>query len=557
MKARLLIPLVASVIPLAVFAEQRLSHAMPNGAMAYAELNGLGAKIVQLRDSEYFKQLMESPMMVEAKKQEKYAKAMAGKKFVETYFSMDLWTLAEKLLSEIAVGLYPQKDEDPAPVVMLRVQDPEAWAKVRANLNTFFVLADEKVKRRTKGTLEFINLENKLHLVFHKEWVVASTKESLLEPSVAGLTGKVSGSISGNATFLEMEQALGAKQMGRAWADLKAFRANKGERLNVPEKYDNGFVALILSGIIELGLKSDSLGLALNLDEGGMQLMTFIDGNPKELDDKFGWFFSDAKKPGTRDLPTLPGLMAGLTIHRDIAGWYDKREDLLVEKLLPGFDKFESNIGNLFPGRDVGKDLIPTFGKSITVLAAEQTFDYLDGEPGIKLPGFAVIIDLNKQEDAAMFQLVFQTVVTILNFAGAEDGKMMRGPSVMTAVVHNNTPISTIKLLQKPKGDQLHISYNFMPSAATVNDRFVFTSSLALCKALVDDIKKPQDTERLNRNFNFELHPNALTPLIKANRRTLLAKSIQKGKTAEEAHSEINLLQTILDYVKLIRLHTS
>jgi len=190
-------------------------------------------------------------------------------------------------------------------------------------------------------------------------------------------------------------------------------------------------------------------------------------------------------------------------------------------------------------------------------LAAEQSFEDLGGEPGIKLPGFAIVFDLDKPEDGAMYQLIFQTVVTILNFAGAEEGKMMRGPSVMTAVVHDGTPINTIQFIQKPKGDRLHISYNFIPSSATVNGRFIFSSSLPLCKALIDEIKKPQGPAQANRNFNLELHPRAIAPLVEANRRALLAKSIQEGKTSEEARQEIDFLQYALEYFKLFRLHTS
>ena len=93
--------------------------------------------------------------------------------------------------------------------------------------------------------------------------------------------------------------------------------------------------------------------------------------------------------------------------------------------------------------------------------------------------------------------------------------------------------------------------------AATINGRFVFCTSLALCKALVTELRKPQDTKRVNRNFNFELHPRALATLVKDNGRTLVAKRIQQGKTAAEANTEIKAVESLLDYIQLLRLDTS
>ena len=535
-----------------------LSQSMPAGAVAYAEMTGLGQKLQQLRDSDFFKTIMNSPQMEEAKEQENYTKAMAGKAFAEGYLAMDLWTAADKLLSDMAVGVYFVEDgADPAPLMVLRMKDQEVWVKTRERLAPLVLLAGEKVKREVKGELEYLTAEN-LQVVFHKEWAAASTDAALLEKGIASLTGKAKENVAANSSFQKMEKSMGKGQLLRVWSDLKYYRELiPGGRMNLPEKYDDGFVSLVLSGIMELALKSDYVGLTLDVDDKGLKLNTGIDGKAAALGEKFGWFFSDPTKPGTKDVPAVKGLLGGMTIHRDIADWYDRREELMVEDLQAGFDQFESGVGNLFPGRDVGQDIIPAFGKSITLLAAEQTFDHLDGAPGIKLPGFAVIFDLNNPEDGAMFQLLYQTVVTILNFAGAEDGNNMREPSVMTALVHNGTPINTVQYLKKPKGDRLDVTYNFMPASATVNGRYVFCSSLSLCKALVDQMKKPQDMKRANRNFNFELRPSAMVGLVKQNRRTLLAKSIQQGKPAVQARQEIKVLEDVLEFVKLIRFNTA
>ena len=533
-----------------------LSAAMPRNAVGYVEINDLGQRLIQLRDSEYYSDALDSPQIKQAMQQPQYEKFAAGRKVAEAYLGMNLWTAAEKLFGEIAVGIYPKAEvEQPDLVVMIRVTDPAAWAHVRERLEPLITLAEDTVKREMRGELELLIIEGKAFLALHKNWIATASTAALLDQSIAGLRGDAKVVVEHNPAFKKMERDMGAEHFVRAWTDLGYFRKLAGERFNLPEKYDDGFMSLMFSGIMELAMQSDYLGLTLDADKTGLKFAAGIEGEPKVLGDKFGWFFSKAGTPGTPGMPAVSGLMGGLSIHRDLSGWYGKREELMEERLQAGFDKFESEIGNLFPGRDIGEDIMPAFGSTITFLAAKQSFEHFKGEPGIKLPGFALLFDLKRPQDGNLFQLVFQTIVTITNVVAAEQGE--REPSVMTAVVHEGVAINTIQYLRPPQGERLDISYNFMPCAATVNGRFVFCTSLELLKSLVTELKKPQNPKRVNRNFNFELHPSPLAGLVAINRRTLVAKNIQTGKPAEQARAEIQLAERLLKAVEILRFSTS
>ena len=533
-----------------------LSAAMPRNAVGYVEINDLGQRLIQLRDSEYYSDALDSPQIKQAMQQPQYEKFAAGRKVAEAYLGMNLWTAAEKIFGEIAVGVYPKTEvEQPDLAVMIRVTDPAAWAHVRERIEPLITLAEDTVKREMRGELELLIIEGKAFLALHKNWIAAASTAALLDQSIAGLRGDAKVVVEHNPAFKKMERDMGAEHFVRAWTDLGYFRKLAGERFNLPEKYDDGFMSLMFSGIMELAMQSDYLGLTLDADKTGLKFAAGIEGEPKVLGDKFGWFFSKAGTPGTPGMPAVSGLMGGLSIHRDLSGWYGKREELMEERLQAGFDKFESEIGNLFPGRDIGEDIMPAFGSTITFLAAKQSFEHFKGEPGIKLPGFALLFDLKRPQDGNLFQLVFQTIVTITNVVAAEQGE--REPSVMTAVVHEGVAINTIQYLRPPQGERLDISYNFMPCAATVNGRFVFCTSLELLKSLVTELKKPQNPKRVNRNFNFELHPSPLAGLVAINRRTLVAKNIQTGKPAEQARAEIQLAERLLKAVEILRFSTS
>ena len=293
---------------------------------------------------------------------------------------MNLWTAAEKLFGEIAVGVYPKAEvEQPDLAVMIRVTDPAAWAHVRERIEPLITLAEDSVKREMRGELELLTIEEKVFLALHKNWIAAASTAALLDQSIAGLRGDAKVVVAHNPAFKKMERDMGAEHFVRAWTDLGYFRKLAGERFNLPEKYDDGFVSLMFSGIMELAMQSDYLGLTLDADKTGLKFAAGIEGEPKVLGDKFGWFFSKAGTPGTPGMPAVSGLMGGLSIHRDLSGWYGKREELMEERLQAGFDKFESEIGNLFPGRDIGEDIMPAFGSTITFLAAKQSFEHFFG----------------------------------------------------------------------------------------------------------------------------------------------------------------------------------
>ncbi|MFP6886967.1 MAG: hypothetical protein VB997_05370, partial [Opitutales bacterium] len=487
-----------------------------------------------------------------------YTKMWAGRTMVETLIGMDLWTAAEKLLGgQIALGFYPKKGQvEPEALMLLSVGDIKALKKIHGRLKPFIWLSDEIERSELPGGVEFFKLEGDFFVATKDAWIVGSENRGLLLKSVKMLVGQASKSMAQDLSYKKMLQKMGDKHLAKAYVNIPAFSEQYNQPIEVPGKLDNGGVSFLFHGIMELFAGSPYLGVTVDSGEKGFSVVSAIEGNMEAARKKYGWFFSEPGTPGTRDIPQVAGLMGGFTFHRNIGSWYRNREKLLEERLMAGFDEFESGLGNVFPGQDVGEDIMPALGSTATFLAAKQTFEHFEGEPGVKLPGFALIFDLDKPENGALFQLLFQTIVTITNITSAEKG-LNREPSVMTAVVHKGVPINTIQYLRPPKGKRLNISYNFMPCAATVNGRFVFCTSLQLCKALVEEMSKPQDKTRVNRNFNFELYPSALAGLAKTNRNTLVAQSIQTGKTAKQAHWEFDTLVRLVESIDIARFSTS
>ena len=98
----------------------------------------------------------------------------------------------------------------------------------------------------------------------------------------------------------------------------------------------------------------------------------------------------------------------------------------------------------------------------------------------------AIIVELAQpDEGGALLQLLFQTLAAILNLEAGQQG---RQPWVVTSETYHDVQVSYAQYLQKPSGEDLGIVFNFLPASARVGDRFILSSSLPLCKQLIDEL---------------------------------------------------------------------
>ncbi len=536
-----------------------LASAMPSGAAGYAEIARLGDLLRRIQDSSYLKMVTDSPQFQGLQKLPQYKQGDAVRKIVETQLGMNLWKLFEELLHDrLAVAVYP-KDGNPAGNVLAAVQgiDLKVMAQLRERLGPFLTLLQEQLV--TSDPIEgapvnttVISFKGQVLVALGDSWIVAASTRELLTKTVNLMAGQEQGALADDPAFRAMTEQMGKEHLVRAFVNTEMLTKAKGSRLT-PEKLDNPLASMFLGGISELAACSPYAGLALDVEEDRFVLTSGVAGDSRKLDEAHRVFFSDPAGPGTPAIPQLPAIIGGFTFHLDLANWYRQREKLLEARLLPGFDQFESGIGNLLPGKDVGEDVVPLIGKSLTFLAAPQDYSHLDGMPGVKLPGFAIVIDLARPEEGGdLFQLFFQTVSAILNL---QAGQQNNQPWVMTSETFKDVQIAYGRYLKKPVGDQLPLVYNFMPASARLGDKFIISSSLGTCRQLIEALQKPASTVPTpNRNLNFEFHPKALGDILQANKEVFQARAIQQGQEANQAEGEFATSLQLLRFFDSFRL---
>ncbi|MBS0261793.1 MAG: hypothetical protein JSS02_07535 [Planctomycetes bacterium] len=532
-----------------------LARFLPANAVGFAEVSGIGKFVRQLEQADYVRLLMATPQFKEFEKTPDFQKAVATRKIVEAQLGMDVFEAAEKLLGgRVAMAVYPQAG-NPAgsAVVVLKGANPEVLAQVRQRVEPFFQLADAKVDTDTVAGAKLYTVNGQAFIAWGDTWVAAAGTRDLLSQTLQLLSGKEQGGVAADEEFRAMSRDMGSDYPVRGFVNTALLTKLKGSRL-LPAKLDNPVVSMLAGGAVELAANSPYLGLSVEVRGNRFVLTSRVAGDSRKLDEAHRVFFSDPAGPGMPDLPALPGLISGFSLHLDLANWYRQREALLEPQLLPAFDQFETGIGNLLPGKDVGEDIVPLIGRNFTIVAAPQDYSHIDGKPGIQLPGFAVLIDLAKPEEGGdLFQLFFQTLSAILNLASAQQ---KHEPWVMKSESYKDVQITYGRYLKKPSGDQLPIVFNFMPAAARVGNRFIISSSVATCRQLIDALKSSENAAapRLNRNMNLELNADALAGILDANRQVFVARSIQQGANAVQAEAEFSAVLQVVRFFQSLRL---
>ncbi len=540
-------------------ADVDLAKATPSGAVFFAEISGLEPWIEKLQNSPIVASLPSNPQVQAFYQSPQGKKADAGRKLIETQLGMDLWALAKTLFgNRMAVALYPHDGrKEPDAVIIVQTKEAASLNRIRERLDPLLVLiGDQTQASQGPAGSALRNYDGKLFVADKDNWIVLASTQGLMTSTVsllAGVASETQKSLSQDAAFVTMTQQMGDQHLVRSFLNLELIAKAKGGRLG-PDKLDNPLASLIGGGLFELVNHSPFFGSTLDLNSERLLLTNAVAGKPESLGEKYQPLFAASDKSDAERLPAVPNLIGGFTLHRDFAGWYKRREELLQAKVLPEFDKFETGLGNLLPSRDFGTDILPAFGRNLTFLAAPQDYSHLQGKPGLQLPGLALIFDLVKPDEATeILNLFFQTISTITNLNAGQQG---RQPWVLSSQSYKDVQITYGKYGQKPKGDRLPVIFNFMPAAARVGDKFVMTSSVDLCKRLVDVYSTPAATRKPTRDdFLFELTGESLANILEVNRGLLEARSVaQEGKTSEQAQADATTLLQLVRAIRTLRL---
>ena len=540
-----------------------LVRSPPAGALATVEVADLAPLIERIETSGALKEYLESPLYDDVLKTDPARKAMAGKAIFEAQMGMNLWTFAKTYFGDrMALAVYPPAGgQQPDGVMVIQVKSSADLTKLIEKVTPLVSLAgDQIVISNQDGGGKNLKFKDGNQAVLKDRWIVIGKSNSLVGDTLKNLTSGSGGGLESEAAWKTMGQQLGSNHAVQVCINLSRINELVGHRL-VPEKLDNPVISLLYGGLVELAARSPYLGLTLDIHENRFALQSAIAGKFSDLDDAHRALVLDPARPLVPLVPGVTDRLGTISFSRNFVKWYKAREQLLEAKVQPDFDKFETGLATFLPGKDFAEDVLPLLTGRVAFVSTPQDYAYLDGKPGVQLPAFGLVVELAKpREGSDIMNLVAQTILTITNL---EASKQKRQPWVQTSESYKDVQINFARYLERPKGDQLATSYNFQPASALVGNRFVLSSSLGLCRQLIDALNSKEPSEAVAvgsrtgiPNFVQEFSPAVAADLLEANAAVIHAKSIQNGKTAEQSARELEAACKLLRQLTVLRFDT-
>ncbi len=530
---------------------ESLTSRLPAGALATVEIADAGRSIEALKSSEALSQLLASEPYQAWSASPDGRKFRGGRALLEGQMGLTLWDAATQLFGHRAIlAAYPPgTTPQPEVVLVLQFAKDETGSLLREKLEPWAEIAAENLIAATDG--DWWGLETKdgkAFLSVSPGWCVISNARVLRDDVIACIEQPPVVSLASVAAWQTTSVAnRGALSQVKGVVDIEAIRKLLAQPRLLPSKTDNPLASLLFGGSLEVAAVAPAVVANLEITDTSAALRLKMLAGAADVDAAHRTLLQPTGT--TRAMtPSVPRQLAGATLCCEWAEWYRQRDQLLQPQVLPEFDKFETGLSNLIPGKDFAEDILALLRTPISLVTASQTYPHLDGRPGLQLPAFGLVLELNDpQRGADVFQLFFQTLGTIINI---EAGKNGRQPWVMSSENYGGVQVSFAKYLDRPQGEDLPIVYNFQPAAAMVGDRYVAASSLELCRDLIDSFRQnPRPTATpvpVGRNFELFMAPETIATLLSDNRAVITARGLQQGKTLERATRELDLVVELL-----------
>jgi hypothetical protein len=394
---------------------------------------------------------------------------------------------------------------------------------------------------------------NEAHVLLGNRLLLAN-RAALLNEAL-DLRAKGTESLASERAYQGAKQAAGQQALGLAFANLKVLKQLPNVRKALARP-DNPLAALLLAAVPEAAAQADWLGVALNLQETTLRLRAVLDAQPASAGSKAAFA---VPRPGDGALPNLavPGLIAGVSLYRDLHAFYAAKDELFPERT-SGLILFENMMGIFFSGRDLTDEVFAETRPEIRLVVARQSYDPAVGTPRTQLPGFAAVFRVKHAEKAGeMAEEAWQKALGLVNFTR---GQKAEPGLILDRDVHDGIRYSLSRFATSEIKDKtdLDVRFNFRPALARVGDFLVLSSTDGLAKDLIDALKKEaaQSVRALAQTHSLiEVDGAQLASILKANRGAMVRQSmVEKGKSQQQAENDFDILVDLLGRVGRVKL---
>ncbi len=545
-----------ALVPLAAWADgPRGAEWTSKDAVIYLEASHPKVLLDRVLDPKFQTYLASIPPYARYLKSDVYKEQKAGVTFVsallETTWEEGIRSLAG---GGIVFAVEAEKGKAPWGFIALTPSDPAFLTKAHAKLLEL-ARGDAKTKGQPDPVKESEHQGIKLysmskdatHAIVNDTLIVSQSAEAVKTVIDRARGGKIA-SIATNADWKARHDRVSADTVAWGLVRLDRLREIDPKKFTIPEMVNPG-QTFLFAPWIEAARKAPWVAASLNWSDAhlvaNVTLPTPANGYSQSIKTYL------PPKGMSASAPLRPkGVIASLSLWRDLSAIWEVRNDLFSPQFVQGLAQLDTFAGQFFGGRDFGSGILGAISSNWRIVVATQDYSKMNPVPDLKLPGFALVIDLKPDDDdfAQRLKVAFQSFVGLANLGAAQ----AKAPSLelISEDVNGITIASTRFMVSKAAPGakvSVHQRHNFTPSVAQVDNHFILSSSLGLIKDLIPavrEVAKPTDSTLL-----IEAEGAAIAGILDVNRQRLITQNMmEKGNDKAAAGGEIDLLLGLLRY---------
>lgn len=309
---------------------------------------------------------------------------------------------------------------------------------------------------------------------------------------------------------------------------------------------DNPGVEFLAGGILEAFKSANQVAVRVRVENDQVKFITEMPFDAAKIAENRKWYFAaDAGQAAAKPLRPK-GVIASLSGYRDLSKLWIARDELFNEETVANLSQADTNLGLYFNG-DFGTEVLAQVSPRMRFVAARQEFEQGRPLPAIKLPAFALVIEMTEPEKFTDTLLAsYQQIVGIINLTAGMQGY---SKLVIDFEDRGGVAIQKSRYLVPPNTDldAAEINFNFSPSCARVGDFFVLASTVDICRDLVDELKKPGASEPTADNVVLEMNLAEVAGVLEQNKEAMISQNmLEEGGSRVDAEKQIALLLQVL-----------
>jgi hypothetical protein len=362
-------------------------------------------------------------------------------------------------------------------------------------------------------------------------------------------------SLAARGPLIEARTAMGAEPLAWAWLDLEQVHKLPGAADVFAARRNNAQLTVLFGGLLDVASRSPFLCAGLYPQERGFTLSVRMPRGRTGMPQALSAHVPSSSQVGSRPLLEPKNVVFSTSFYLDIAKFFTERTKLFNAEQVKGIDDFDKKSAAVLAGSPFSKlaGLAAPYHRFVVVHQDDSVYKTV---PQVRLPAFALVTEMRDPEKfGKRLDIILRSTALFAGFFA---------PLRLAEERYGGTHIVGYRFSEERTVNERRndLFFNFSPCFARVGDQFVASSTVELCRELIEVVKR-EAKQRVAASspavVRSQLYSTGAAALLEARKdqlftRITLDQALPPGKAAQEVQSfvqwvrELGSLQTELSY---------